>query len=123
MSNYAGEAAAIPGNSVFLLPLVNIPQIFNITLAGVDYTFTCRWNAADEAGWLLDIEDANTGTPLAAGIPLIVGANLLSGLEYLGIGGELYVYTNGDQFAVPTLFDLGVESNVYFITSEPNGSS
>jgi len=100
----------------FLIPLQNIPQSFEIALAGVTYDFICKWNAADEGGWVLDIGDANSGLPLAANIPLIVGADCLAGLEYLGINGQLIVFTDGDANAVPTFTNLGVESNLYFLT-------
>ena len=100
--------------SIFLIPLTNIPQTFNINLAGINYQMTCKWNDSADAGWVIDIADENTQTPIAANIPLITGADCLSGLEYLGIQGQLYVYTDGNQYAVPTLTNLGVESNLYF---------
>lgn len=103
--------------SIFLLPLTNVPQTFNINMAGTNYVMTCKWNDSEDAGWVLDIDDENTQTNIVANVPLITGADCLSGLEYLGINGQLYVYTDGDQFAVPTLTNLGVESNLYFSTA------
>lgn len=85
-------------------------------MAGVEYILTCKWNDAGEGGWVLDIADGLTNEPIAANIPLVAGADLLSGLEYLGIDGKLFVQTDGDQEAVPTLTNLGIESNLYFIT-------
>ncbi len=102
--------------TLFLLPLVNIPQTFEIALAGVNYLMTCRWNDAEDAGWILDLADAVTNENIVANIPLITGADCLAGLEYLGINGEIIVYTDGDELAVPTLDNLGVESNAYFST-------
>ena len=102
--------------NTFLIPLQNTPQTFSIALAGITYNINCRWNNAPDAGWIIDIADVNN-TPLACNIPLITGADCLAGLEYLGINGSLAVYTNGDQFAVPTLDNLGVESNLYFLTT------
>lgn len=101
--------------STFLIPLTNVPQSFLIALGGVNYNLTCKWNDADEGGWVLDIADENDN-PLAANIPLITGADCLAGLEYLGIEGQLVVFTDGDDTAVPTLENLGVESNLYFLT-------
>jgi len=101
----------------FLIPLQNIPQTFNISLNGVEYTMTSKWNDATDQGWVLDIADATSGDSLVAGIPLITGADCLAGLEYLGIGGSLLVTTNGDPDAVPTLDNLGIESNLYFATT------
>lgn len=111
----------IDGFSTFKLPLQNIPQIFEISLAGVDYLMTVKWNDAFEAGWQIDLADVTTNTSIVAGLPLIVGADVLSGLEYLGIEGRLIVFTDGDENAVPTLDNLGVESNLYFLTQAPNG--
>ena len=101
----------------YLIPLSNVPQTFDISLAGTNYTMTSKWNDAPDAGWVLDIALADTGVILACNIPLITGADCLLGLEYLGINGQLYVYTNGDGDAVPTLDNLGVDSNLYFATT------
>jgi hypothetical protein len=108
--------------TTYLVPLQNIPQTFDISLSGITYTMTCRWNAADEAGWVLDIADQLTGDILATNIPLITGCDCLSGLEYLGIQGQLVVQTNGDDFAVPTLANLGVDSNLYYLSSVASGN-
>ena len=115
------EAVSITTNQVFQLPLENTPQVFNIRLAGQDYLMTIRWNDQVDAGWQMDLANADTGLDLAVGIPLIVGADLLAGLEYLEIGGSLFVYTAGDQFAVPTIDNLGTDSNVYFVTDVVDG--
>lgn len=102
--------------TTFLLPLTNVPQTFEISLAGVNYTLTSKWNDALEGGWVLDIANAETSLPIVANIPLITGADCLAGLEYLGINGQLIVFTDGDDTAVPNLNNLGVESNLYFLT-------
>lgn len=102
--------------SLFKIPVTNIPQVFQIALAGKEYSMTCKYNSALEGGWLLDFSDAETAVPIIANIPLVTGVNLLDGLGYLGFGGSLYVYTDGDQNAVPTMDNLGVESNLYFET-------
>ena len=101
-----------------LIPLKNVPQSFEITLSGVTYTMTVKWNDATEGGWVFDLADAVSNTSLVANIPLIVGADCLSGLAYLGINGKMYVFTDGDEFAPPTLENLGLESNLYFVTEE-----
>ncbi len=107
--------------TTFILPLVNVPQTFQIALGNVNYIMTCRWNNAADAGWVIDLADADTAEPIASNIPLITGDDCLSGLEYLGISGKLSVLTDGNQFAVPTLLNLGVESNLYFVTSVDGG--
>jgi len=105
----------------YLIPVINEPQTFEINLAGVDYLLTCKWNDADEAGWVLDFSDI-TGTPIAVNIPLITGTDCLNGLGYLGIGGSLFILTNGaNPLDVPTLSNLGTDSNLYFQTSITDG--
>jgi hypothetical protein len=110
--------------SNYLIPLVSTPQMFTINLAGISYNMTCKWNNAQDsdgnyAGWALDISDSNNN-PLACNIPLITGADCLSGLEYLGIQGSLIAFTSGDPTAVPTFTNLGSDSNLYFQTSVGN---
>jgi hypothetical protein len=103
----------------YQIPLINEPQIFEMNLAGVTYILTCKWNDQPDAGWILDIAD-ELSNPIVANIPLITGADLLDGLEYLGLGGSLFVLTAGaSPFDVPTLQNLGSDSNLYFQTSAP----
>lgn len=104
--------------SNYIVPLVNIPQNFNINLAGTTYTMTVKWNDIGQT-WILDVADSSQNM-LAAGLPFVTGADLLDGLAYLGIDGSLLVYTNGQPFAVPTIDNLGGECNLYFQTSAPN---
>lgn len=108
-------------STTLIIPLLNIPQTFDIALAGKNYTMTCKWNSAPDSGWVLDISDTDTNLPIVANIALITGSDCLAGLEYLGINGSLIVYTDGDETAVPTLTNLGVESNLYFVTDAVNG--
>jgi hypothetical protein len=103
---------------VYLVPLTNIPQTFTVDLAGTTYTLTVWWNDMAQS-WYLSIAD-QAQNPLACGIPFVTGTDLLAQLEYLGIQGSLYVYTNGQPFAVPTLDNLGTNSNLYFETTVPN---
>lgn len=106
--------------SNYLIPLTNTPQQFEITLAGVIYTLTVKWNDSADAGWMIDIDDSS-GNSIADGLPLVTGTDILAGLGYLGIGGSLYILTNGaNPFDVPTLDNLGTDSNLYFQTSNPN---
>lgn len=102
--------------TTFLIPLQNVPQTFNIALGGKEYLMTCRWNDAPDAGWAVDFTDAISGNNIVSNIPLITGADCLAGLEYLGFNGQLIVYTDGAELLPPTLDNLGVESNLYFLT-------
>lgn len=107
--------------TTFIIPLKNIPQSFDIALAGVNYILTCKWNDSPDSGWVLDLANADSGESIVANVPLITGLDCLSGLEYLGIGGKMVVYTDGDALAPPTLLNLGVESNLYFVTGATSG--
>lgn len=107
----------LTGLTVFVLPLQNIPQTFEIALSNTNYIVTCKWNDSPEGGWALDFSDAVSNLPVVYNVPLITGADCLAGLEYLGFQGSMIVYTDGDEMATPTLQNLGVESNLYFLTS------
>lgn len=103
--------------ATYEIPLSPEHQRFAITLAGVEYQLRVTYRDAVEAGWILDINDSS-GSPLVCGIPLITGADLLGQLQYLGIGGQLWVATDGDPDAVPTFDNLGTLSHLYFITAD-----
>lgn len=100
----------------FLIPLLNVPQDFNITLANRELRIVSKWNPSTEAGWVLDIYDGVSDAAIVMNVPMVTGADLLEQYEYLGLNGKLVVYTDGAETAVPTLENLGVESNVYFQT-------
>lgn len=99
---------------LFVIPLTNVPQRFTIELAGVAYIIVCKWNSEMPA-WTLDIFDEVTSQPLIVNLPLVAGANLLEQFSHIGIPGKLLVYTDGDEFAPPTLDNLGQEANLYYL--------
>lgn len=101
--------------TAYQIPLQAQPQVLQVTLAGVQYQLTVRWNDANQA-WTLDIADVN-GNPIISGIPLVTGSDLLSPYAYLGIGGQLIVQTTNDTDAVPTLSNLGTSGNLYFVVT------
>lgn len=107
--------------NTFIIPLVSIPQQFQLVLAGITYLVTCKWNNSPDAGWCLDFDNPNTNESIVHNIPLITGADLLQGLGYLGLGVSLFVYTDTDTFAVPTFTNLGTDSNLYFQVVNQNG--
>jgi hypothetical protein len=99
----------------FLIPLQSSNQVIQVTLAGVLYQFTIRWNDANQA-WTLDIADSN-GNAIISGIPLVTGGDLLAPYGYLNFGGQLIVQTANDTNAVPTLANLGSAGNLYFVVN------
>jgi hypothetical protein len=102
--------------SVFRIPLVALPQSFDITLAGRLLSMACRWNGAAPA-WELSIADGDTGEPLISSLAIVTGTNLFSQYAHLNFGGALVAMTDGDLNTPPTLTNLGVDSFVYFITA------
>ena len=100
--------------TVLQIPLTNVPQTFDITLNGRDLTLTSRWNDVMQT-WLLDLVDGVTQAPLLMSLPLVTGVDLLAPFAYLGLTGQLLVYTNGDPTTPPTLETLGDESNLYYL--------
>lgn len=105
-------------SGALLIPLQPTNQTFQITLAGTQYTFTVRWNDANQA-WTLDIADANQN-PIISGIPIVTGGDLLAPYGYLNFGGKLIAQTTNDTDAVPTLANLGTTGNLFFI---PNAAA
>lgn len=102
-------------STVFLIPMINTNQTFPITLSGVTYVLTVRWNYVPQY-WVMDVATED-GTPIANGVPLITGTDLLTQLKYLEISGQLVVQTTHNTDAVPTFANLGKEGNLYYVTT------
>jgi hypothetical protein len=101
-------------SSAFEIPLVSRPQKFGVSLAGVFYNMTVRWNEPGGC-WMLDIADVND-VLVVGGIPLVNGVDLLDQYGYLNFGGQLIVVTDFDASAPPTSSNLGSQSHLYFVT-------
>lgn len=104
-------------SAVFSIPLqIGTPQTFSIALSGVTYqlTFLYRNDTSGLGGWAVDIAD-DSGNPLAQGIPLVTGADLLAQYGYLNFGGALYVQTTSNPDAVPTFDNLGADAQLYWV--------
>lgn len=89
-------------------------QTLSVALNDTVYQLTLQWRAAIEAGWVMDIA-AEDGTALVRGVPLVTGTDLLAQHKHLGLGGALYVATDGDQDAVPTFASLGSTAHLYWV--------
>jgi hypothetical protein len=98
----------------FEIPTTPTPQEFAITLGGVQYRVTLKWNVASNA-WVIDFADTN-GVPILAGVPLVTGVDLLEPYAYLNFGGKLYALTDNDADAPPTFVNLGVAGRLYWVT-------
>ena len=62
---------------------------FSTVLAGVEYTFTTRYNERNGV-WYTDLGLASTEETLVAGIPILIGCDLLAPYG-LGIGSMLAI--------------------------------
>lgn len=95
------------------VPLSPTPQQFTISLNGAVYTLTFKWNTLGNM-WVMDIGDA-ANNPLAQGLPLVTGSDLLAQFEYLQIGGLMTVQTDNDPVAVPTFDNLGTLGHLFYL--------
>lgn len=101
----------------FKIPLINVPQRFAIDLAGKSYIVLCRYNTEME-NWLISMQDGDTEVDIFDSLPLVTGVDLLAQYDYLGIPGSLIVYTDGNELAPPTEFNLGQECNLYYVVEQ-----
>lgn len=97
---------------LFTIPLTNAPQQFSTQLNGRQIIIVSKYNDAMSA-WVLDILDGNTEETLITALPLVAGADLLWPFQHI-LEGELFVYTDGDINADPTLENLGQSARLYY---------
>lgn len=95
-----------------LLPFTSdTPQTLTVQLGSTKYDFALRWNER-AAVWCMDITDTASQTLLVAGIPLVLGSDILSPYD-LQMGSMVVVDGTGlGEDAGPD--DLGVRVNVYW---------
>lgn len=99
--------------TIYEVPLSPQPQKITISLNSAQYVLSFVWNNYSNI-WIMDILDANRN-PIAQGIPLVTGSDLLGQFNYLQIGGGLNVQTDHNTNAVPTFDNLGIESHLYWL--------
>tara|TARA_R110000868_G_scaffold328330_1_gene589193 strand:- start:56 stop:376 length:321 start_codon:yes stop_codon:yes gene_type:complete len=97
--------------TLYTLPLKNIPQRFEINIAGNDLVLVSTWDYLNTT-WYLTIIEQSTQTILVNNTPLVTGINLLVQYKYLGFNFSLVVVSEGDFFALPTQDNLGSTCNV-----------
>lgn len=92
---------------------------FAIVLDGLSYAMQTQYRTAPEAGWILDILDGETGEPIAMGIALVPGLDLMEQYKYI-FPGQLWVSADGanprDQ-AAPTYDSLGTTHHLFYGTA------
>lgn len=107
--------------SLFEIPLTPQNQNVTVTLGGVAYELVIKYCRGDLAVWMMDVLDPNSQAPIAAGIPLVTGTNLMRQLKYLGIGGAgtfFGVYSDAAIDAPPTYTNLGIQSHLVYGTAK-----
>lgn len=97
--------------TTYEIPLSPRPQAFAMDISGITYRFRFLYLDVADGGWIMDIADS-AGTPLACGIPLVTGADLLGQYAYLGINAVLRVVSDETPDAVPTYGALGTTSHL-----------
>eukprot|EP01037_Dinobryon_pediforme_P020830 gene20830-21542_t len=100
-------------STVYEIPLQPAAQVMSIQLGTVTHQLSLQYRDISEGGWILDIAD-DAGEPIVCGIPLVTGVDLLAQYSHLGIGGGLFVVTDGDTYAVPTYANLGQTAHLYW---------
>lgn len=101
---------------VFRVPLENVPQRFDISIGGAQLAIESKFNTMLNS-WVLSFFYANSGEVIVTNMPMVTGVDLFGQLKYLNVfSGELIVYTDGDDFAVPTEENLGQEANLFYVT-------
>jgi len=91
------------------IPLTPDNQRFNTVINGTNYTIRLLWR--DDSGWVMDLMDSG-GQPIAIGIPLVTGANLLGQYAHLGLGFGLVILCDDPNQDYPTKLDLGIKSHL-----------
>jgi hypothetical protein len=98
----------------FEIPLSPQPQLLRISLNGVEYQLTFKWNTYANC-WVIDVADS-LGNPKLSGIYMVTGADLLEQFAYLEVGGMLLAQTDHAVDEVPTFANLGDNGHLFFVT-------
>lgn len=99
---------------VFEVPLISLPQQFQVTLSGVDYRVRLTWCWPIQC-WIMDMYAADTLEPILLGNAVVTGADLLAQFAYLDFPGALVVQTDHDRLAMPTFDNLGTLSHIFYL--------
>jgi len=102
---------------LYTIPLSNVPQSFDIEMAGRSLTIYTKWNDSSKV-WEFDLFDIDQNKYLFAGMGIVAGTDYLSQFKFLGIPGILAVYTDGGSDDNPTFDNLGSESNMYWLVEQ-----
>lgn len=96
--------------SVFEIPLNDFAEIFQIEIAGQNFTFKTRWNESLNR-WILDI-GRDEQTWIINNLAMVSGIDLLSQFDHLQLGFQLYVQVDGDSEAEMGESNIGKEARL-----------
>ena len=94
--------------TIYKIPLINTNQKFNVSLGSTTYKLQIIYRGSQ---WFLDVMDTSENY-LIAGIPMVMGDNLLGQHQHI-IKGGLYVGNNNEDEA-QSFNDLGRNINLYW---------
>lgn len=98
--------------TVYEIPTGPSQRTMTVALGAATYDLRLFYADAPDGGWAMDLSDA-AGDPLVCGVPLVTGIDLLGQYPDLGVGGALFLLSDGaDPQAVPGYADLGVTSHL-----------
>ncbi len=100
--------------TTYIVPLSAEAQKFKIDLAGTTYSLKLQWCGPNNT-WILDIS-TEAEVPILTSIPLVANVDLLEPYGYLNLGGKLIAQTDNDADLPPAYENLGISSQLYFIT-------
>jgi hypothetical protein len=88
-------------------------QEMQITLGSLEYTVRFYFIDTAEGGWMMDLYDLQQ-RPLARGLALVAGEDVLQQHKYLGVQGEIRVLVDQDPLQEPTFENFGGTGRVTF---------
>lgn len=94
--------------TIYKIPLLSTNQKFNVKLGGITYKLQIIYRGSQ---WFLDVMDTSENY-LIAGIPMVMGDNLLGQHQHI-IKGSLYVINNNEN-ETQDFVDLGRNINLYW---------
>jgi hypothetical protein len=98
----------------YSLPVKPYAVKFRIMVGNTDYWFQTQYREAEEAGWVLDLLDANE-QPMIMGIALVAGLDLMWQYHHMGVGFSLVLKTREDR-GTPTYESLGTDDELLLVT-------
>lgn len=91
---------------------------FTVTLTGVVYTLTFRYNTRMDR-WALDVADASNNA-LLVGVPLLIERDLIGRFVISGLPpGTLFAADFTNQDTQPTRFSFGTDHGLIYV--DPDG--